>query len=199
MTDTSTVEQLLERLQDHTCRREWWQIADILGQSGDISVVQPLIATLKKVMPAPDEFEESHDGLTRKYICYALADLRPLEAVDVLIEALHARSRYIEEDDEGEDVVYDEVDHETIEAAGGALNVIGELRGIMAVVDRLLELEEDQEHYHQLYVEPWSDATIQAVREHLQRAIESADSWQSEHAKYVLNDINNLLSYRKKN
>lgn len=199
MTATSTVEQLLERLQDNTCRREWWQIADLLGQSGDTSVVQPLIATLKKVMPAPDEFEDSHDGLTRKYSCYALAELRSPEAVDVLIEALHARSRLREEDDEGAEIIYDEVDHETIEAAGVALNVIGELRGIMAVVDRLLELEEDQEHYHQLYVEPWNDTTIQAVREHLQRTIESADSWQSEHARYVLNDINNLLSYRRKN
>lgn len=199
MKGESTVE-LLERLQDDTCRRDWWQIASILGQSSDMSVVQPLIATLKKVLLKPDEVEqEAFDSLTRKYICYALADLRPPEAVDVLIEALHARSRYIEEDDDGEDFIGDEVDHETIEAAGGALNVIGDLRGIMAVVDRLLELEEGQEHYHQLYVDPWSDATIQAVREHLQKAIKSPDSWQSEHAKYVLSDINSLLSYRKKN
>ena len=99
---------------------------------GDKRAVDPMIALLKN----PESFNSL---LARKYTAYALAELTDARSVDVLIEMLHDRLHYEEEEIDGTIQVFDEPAIEAIEAAAGALIAIGEWRGLQAVIERLLE------------------------------------------------------------
>src|SRR5258708_9184434 len=122
----------------------WWQAAHALGGIGNKAAVEPIISMLKKPIP-------HNDTLTRKYAAYGLAILADPRSVDVLIEMLHARFHDEEEEEDGTIQVFDEPEHETIEAASGALAAIGEWRGTKAVIDRLLE----GDHWHDHRLGEW--------------------------------------------
>src|SRR6188474_2962122 len=70
--DEALIDYLIQLLQSEDYRGVWWHIPEILSASGNAKVVQPLIDTLRKVLPEPDEFDEPGDSFTRKYISYAL-------------------------------------------------------------------------------------------------------------------------------
>jgi hypothetical protein len=187
--DENLIDHLIQILQDENYKYRWWHIPSILSGSDNVKVVQPLVNTLQKLLSAQDEIIYNY---TRPFFGDALAELRPPEAVDVLIEALHARSRFKLEDNDDEQNYPDD---DMIKAAARALNAIGDIRGIIAVIERFLE----GDRYNQIYVESWSDTTIQAVREHLLKAVESDDFSRSDQAKYLLNKINHLLTHNGKN
>lgn len=150
------VEPLLAVLRDADQYLIWWLAADALGRIGDKRAVEPLIALLRMSL-GPDSI-----GLTRKYTCYALGELRDPRAVDVLIDALHVREHHEPEDNDGEHVC-DEPDHEVIEAAAGALCRIGDPRAIEPIVNRLLE----GDHWHNHCLGDWGAPALNLLQARL--------------------------------
>ena len=173
---SEAVPPLLEMLADESREHIWWLIAQALGRIGDKGAVEPLIAILKRPQTTP--------WLTRKYTAWALGDLGDPRAVDVLIDMLHDRDW--EEDEDGDDELYqtDEPDSENIEAAAGALTQIGEWKGSQAIIERLLDNDDDWWFNHRMG--EWGG---EAAFQYLLTALASQDSTRRDNAGSLLGEF----------
>ena len=123
---------MISIIQDANQSHLWWLAAETLGHISDKRAIEPLIELLKN----PLSYQAM---LARKYTAYALARLPDIRATDVLIEMLHDPAFQDDYEDDEIFVEREQYDAETIEAAVGALASIGEWRGTLAVIERLLE------------------------------------------------------------
>lgn len=153
-------ESLIALLHDPQQRPNWWFIVQTLGKKGDRNAVEPLINLL-------EDLPVGELDITKRYIIGALGELRDPRAVDVAIKALHTRWH---EEEDGE--IYDEPDHDAIEAAAWALYQIGDPRGAEAIVRRLLE----GDHWHDHAFENWSDEWRSIAFDVLINALKNEDA-----------------------
>ena len=165
-----TVEPLIALLDNSKYSDKWFHIADALGHIGDKRATEPLIRMLEN--PASRDYV-----LARKYAAYAFAELKDARAVDVLIGMLHERL-HIEEDGE----IYDEPEHETIEAVAGALTEIGDPRALEPIVNRLLE----GDHWHQDALKGWGEPALLLLLE----ALKSEDVNRRSNAASLMENFN---------
>ena len=167
-----SVESLIALLGNPKYSDKWFHIADALGRIGDKRAVEPLIRMLEN--PVSRDYV-----LARKYAAYAFAELKDARAVDILIGMLHERL-HIEEDGE----IYDEPEHETIEAVAGALTKIGDPRALEPIVNRLLE----GDHWHDFALIGWGEPALLLLLE----ALKSEDANRRQNAASLLDDFHDI-------
>src|SRR5262245_192650 len=178
MRDNRTPDQLFDaathgNLEDRT------SAALALADLNDKRVVVPLTDILKTLLEPPPN--GMTDNVTRERIVFELGEFRDPRAVDVLIDTLHAREHYEEEDED----IYDEPDHKVIVTATWALWQIGELRAVRSIVNRLLE----DDHWHDNWHYQWSTEWCAEAYEILLIALKSENETTRHRAASMLGEL----------